>query len=126
MAYDHEKRYRSIEPTFHFHFSSLSLIHLESFHHDIAQELFHDGIITWTRIITFISFSALLAERLIHQQPQNMDLIISSMIDWTTNFIDTDLHVWLENENYWVRNFKTNENLFLRFSFFKGWFFEAL
>ncbi len=109
IAYDCETTYYSQQPTFNFHsLSSSSLIYLRNIHYEIAKELFNDGIITWTRIITLISFSAILAERLVHQQPQNTDLIISSMIDWTTNFIDTDLHTWLENQNYWVSHFKSN------------------
>lgn len=105
IAYDCETTYYSQQSTFNFHFLSSSLINLQNIHYEIAKELFNDGIITWNRIITFISFSALLAERLIQQQQQqqNIDLIISSIIDWTTNFIDTDLHIWLKNENYWVR-----------------------
>jgi hypothetical protein len=108
IAYDCETSYYSQQSTFNLHFSSLSLSlnNLQNIHYEIAKELFNDGIITWTRIITFISFSAILAGRLIQQQLQNMDLIISYIIDWTTNFIDTELHTWLENQNYWVSNFQ--------------------
>jgi len=108
IAYDSETTYDSLQPIFNFHFSSL--IYFQNVHYEIAKELFNDGIITWTRIITFISFSAILAEHFIQQpqQQQNMDLIISSIIDWTTNFIDKDLQTWLENQNYWVSAFKLN------------------
>lgn len=75
---------------------------LRTIHHQIGKEFFQDGNITWSRIITFISFSALLAERVVREQCQNRDLIITSFIDWTTNFIETDLQSWLENEDYWV------------------------
>jgi len=106
IAYDCETSYYSKQPTCNFHSSSLSsLLNVQNIHYEIANELFDDGIISWNRIITFISFSAILAERLIQQQQQNIDLIISSIIDWTTNFIDTNLHVWLKNENYWVSCF---------------------
>jgi len=110
IATDCEANYYSQQPTFNFHYSSSSLGELANIHHEIANELFNDGIITWTRIISFISFSAILAEHFIQQQQQqqNMDLIISSIIDWTTNFIDKDLQTWLENQNYWVSHFKTN------------------
>ncbi len=116
IAYDCETTYYAQQPTFHFQFSSSSLNHLENVHYEIAKELFNDGNITWTRIITLISFSAILAERVIQQQPQNRELVIASFVDWTTNFIDTDLHSWLEDQNYWVSSFKINKS-FRRFIF---------
>ncbi|CAF5033321.1 unnamed protein product, partial [Rotaria sp. Silwood1] len=78
-------------------------IDLQNIHREIANELFNDGIITWTRIITFISFSAILAEYFIQEKKQvhNMDFLISSIIDWTTNSIDNNLRTWLESQNYW-------------------------
>jgi hypothetical protein len=117
IAYDCETTYYSQQPTFHFQFSTSSLIHLQNIHYEIAKELFNDGNITWTRIITFISFSAILAERVIQEQAQNRELIIASFIDWTTNFIDTDLHSWLESQNYWVSSFQINQSFFSRFFF---------
>ena len=99
IANDCETKYYSEQPTFNFHFSTL--LDLENVHREIARELFNDGIITWTRIITFISFSAILAERFIQQQP-NIDLVVSTITDCTTNFIDSDLHTWLKSQNYWV------------------------
>jgi hypothetical protein len=110
IAYDCELSYYSQQPIFNFHFSSL--INLKNIHNEIAKELFNDGIITWGRIITFISFSALLAEHLIEQQQQSIDL----MIDWTTDFIDIDLHTWLASQNYWVNNFQISN--FLNILFF--------
>ncbi|CAF1111709.1 unnamed protein product [Rotaria sordida] len=100
IAYDCETLYYSQQTIFNFHFSS-SIINLQNIHYEIANELFNDGTITWNRIITFISFSAILAEYLIQQQ-QNIDFIMSSIIDWTTNFIDINLHTWLESQNYWA------------------------
>lgn len=105
IGFDCETSYFSQEPFFHFRFPALSLIDVRNIHYEIAKELFNDGSITWTRIITFISFSAILAEYLIKQQQQNSDILISSLIDWTTNFIDIDLHTWLESQNYWVNYF---------------------
>ncbi len=80
---------------------------MKTLHNEIASEIFIDGVVTWSRIITLISFSAFLAERVIQQQPNDSsrNLIITSLIDWTTNFIDTDLHTWLQSENYWVNFF---------------------
>src|SRR5437588_812756 len=67
IAYYYEINYYSQQPTiFNYHISSLSLINLENFHREIGKELFYDGIITWSRILTFISFSAILAEHIIH------------------------------------------------------------
>jgi len=48
----------------------------------------------------------LFAEHIIQQQQQQPNnipstLIITSIIDWTTNFIDTDLQEWLQSQNYW-------------------------
>lgn len=123
IGYDCETSYYSQSRGFHFLFPSFSLINLQNFHYEIAKELFSDEIITWTKIITFISFSAILAEHLIQQQ-ENNDLIITSIIDWTTDFIDTELHTWLENENYWV-NFLNRIFVFVYADFFLlGWMFE--
>ncbi|CAF0975791.1 unnamed protein product [Rotaria sp. Silwood1] len=101
LAYDCETIYYSQQPIFNVHLSS-SIIDLQNIHYEITTELFNDGTITWSRIITFISFSAILAEYFIQQQQQNMDFFISSIIDWTTNFIDINLHTWLESQNYWT------------------------
>ncbi|CAF3428848.1 unnamed protein product [Rotaria socialis] len=103
IASDCETKYYSQQPPFYFRVSSSSsLIDVENNHHEIAKELFGDGAITWSRIITFISFSAILAECLLNQQQLNIDFVISSIIDWTTNFIDADLYIWLESQNYWA------------------------
>ncbi len=113
IAGDCETAYQNHQPAFNVHFSSptidsQTLNNIKDFHNEIAKELFSDGGITWTRIITFISFSALLAERIIQQQQQlnisSRNLIISSIIDWTTSFIDTEFQTWLQSQNYWVRN----------------------
>ncbi|CAF4257195.1 unnamed protein product, partial [Adineta steineri] len=101
IASDCETSYYSQQPMFNFHFASLSLFELRSFHYEIVNEFFNDGIVTWGRVITFIVFSTILTERVIQQQQNNRDLIISSMIDWTTNFLDIDLRLWLESQNYW-------------------------
>ncbi|CAF3691094.1 unnamed protein product [Rotaria sp. Silwood1] len=102
IAADCEASYYTQQAAFKFHFSS-SIIDLQNIHREIANELFNDGIITWTRIITFISFSAILAEYFIQEKKQvhNMDFLISSIIDWTTNSIDNNLRTWLESQNYW-------------------------
>ncbi|CAF1042151.1 unnamed protein product [Rotaria magnacalcarata] len=102
IASDCETKYYSQQPPFYFRVSSSSLIDVQNNHYEIAKELFDDGTITWSRIITFISFSAILAECLMNQQQLNIDFVISSIIDWTTSFIDTDLYTWLESQNYWA------------------------
>jgi hypothetical protein len=111
IASDCETAYCTQQPTFNSDFSSLTidlqtLNNIRNIHNEIARELFNDGGITWTRIITFISFSAMLAKHILQQQSNNLssDLIISSVVDWTANFIDTDLRAWLESQNYWVKN----------------------
>ena len=133
IACDCEAAYRSQQSTFNFHFSSSSpmdsqsLNNIRDIHHEIAKEMFNDGTVSWTRIITLISFSALLAEHVIQQQPNTAsnNLIISSVIDWTTNFIDTELQTWLQSQNYWVRK----KHLFLinriSFVFYAVWLFES-
>lgn len=85
-----------------------TLNNVKTFHSELAKELFREGGITWGRIITFISFSALIAESLIQQLPDSSspNFIIQSMIDWTTEYIDTELQTWLENQNYWVSRFR--------------------
>ena len=88
--------------------------------------MFNDGVISWSRIITFLTFSAMLAEHIIRQQTDGLssNLIISSLVDWTTNFIDTDLHSWLESQNYWVKFFLLLvKNKLVYFS--KGRLFES-
>ncbi len=106
---DCETIYRSQNAIFRFNLSSSSaLIHAKTIHREVRVELFNDGQITTARIMSFIVFSAILAETIIQQQPQNEDLIIESFIDWTTEFIDIDLHLWLENRHYWVKYFEIN------------------
>jgi len=108
IASDCETSYRSREPTFNF--SSSSSIDLETLnniqiiHNEIAREMLGDGVITWTRILTFISFSAMLAEHILQQPSNNFssDLIIQLITDWTTNYIDTDLQPWLQSQDYWA------------------------
>lgn len=109
IASDSEAAYRSRQPIFRFPCSISpidlhTLNNIRNIHHEIAQEMFADGAVTWTRIITFIAFSAILAEHVIQQQPENSSksLIISSFIDWTTDFIDTEFQQWLQNQDYWV------------------------
>jgi hypothetical protein len=112
-----EQTFRT-HPTFNLHFSQLpvdeqTLNNIKNIHHEIANELFQDGVVSWSRIITLISFSALLAEH-ITQQPLNhlpRDLVITSIIDWTTDFIETNLQTWLQNQNSWVK--KKNFFLFI-------------
>jgi hypothetical protein len=112
IASDSETAYHNQPLIINFHFSSPSmdlqeLNKMKTLHNEIASEIFIDGVVTWSRIITLISFSAFLAERVIQQQPNDSsrNLIITSLIDWTTNFIDTDLQTWLQSENYWVNFF---------------------
>jgi hypothetical protein len=107
---DCETAYHNQQPTFNFQLPSSPidlqiLNNIQDFHNEIARQMFNDGGITWGRIIAFVSWSALLAERIIQQQPNNSstNLIITSIIDWTTNFIDTELQTWLESQNYWVK-----------------------
>jgi len=77
-----------------------SLNDLRDFHYEIGRELFDDGVITWSRILTFISFSAVLTQEILQNQP-NMDHIRESIVEWTTNFIDQDLETWMDEQNYW-------------------------
>jgi hypothetical protein len=135
IASDCETAYRSQQLTFNFHSSSplspidlQTLNNIKSIHKEIAKETFNDGVITWPRIITFISFSALLAEHIIQQQPDNLssNLIITSIIDWTTDFIDTDLQTWLESQNYWVRRKKSEIFIFLKTKLFFSLSFSSL
>ncbi|CAF0965642.1 unnamed protein product [Rotaria magnacalcarata] len=102
LGYDYERKYSSSLSFSNCH-SSSSMTNVETIHHAIGNELFHDGKISWARIITFISFSALLAENISKEtREEEKDTIISSMIDWTTNFIDQNFQTWLESESYWA------------------------
>ena len=107
IGYECERAFASQQPLVRFHFSTSTLMEHRTIHYEIGKELFRDGTITWTRIITFISFSALLAERVLEEQRQNRELIIASFIEWTTNFIETDLRAWLVNEGDWVSDSMT-------------------
>lgn len=111
IAADSEAALRNQQPTFHFScpISPLDLHilnNIQSHHQEIARELFVDGVGGWGRITAFIMFSALLAENIIDQHPDDSsrNLIISSLIDWTTDYIDTEFQEWLQNQNYWVKN----------------------
>ena len=111
IATEAESTYHSQQSSLNVHFTLPSsmdlntLNNIRNIHLEIARGMFNDGVITWTRIITFISFSAILAEHIIQKQLINLssNIIISSIIDWTTNFIDTDFQSWLESQNYWVK-----------------------
>ncbi|CAF3396133.1 unnamed protein product [Rotaria socialis] len=101
-GYDTERKYSSSLSFSNCH-SSSSMINAEAIHRAIGNELFSDGKISWARIITFISFSALLAENILKEtREEEKDTIISSTIDWTTNFIDQNFQTWLESERYWA------------------------
>ncbi|CAF0873772.1 unnamed protein product [Adineta ricciae] len=100
LASDCERNYQLQQPKFHFRATSSSLTDVRTFHLEIALELFNDGIVSWGRIITLIVFSALMADRLI-QHGLDAQLTKTSMIDWTTDFINVNLRTWLEAQNYW-------------------------
>ena len=111
LASQCESAYRAKHPNFSLNsFSSTTttdvptLNTIKCIHDEIAKEMFSDGTISWSRIITLISFSAILTEHAIQQSSDQIpaSLIISSMADWTIHFIDTDLQTWLRNQNYWV------------------------
>lgn len=89
-----------------FTFSSSN--HLKSFHYEIGKELFNDGVVTWSRILTFISFSAILTREVLQQQGTN-DYLRESIIEWTTNFIEHDLQSWMNEQNSWTGFLKTFE-----------------
>ncbi|UJR28218.1 hypothetical protein I4U23_009468 [Adineta vaga] len=117
IASDCETAYHAQQPEFNLHFSEpndpvQTLNNIKSTHNEIGTELFADGGISWTRIITFITFSALLAERIIQQQQAaNLPstLVISSLVDWTSDFINTNLQTWLESQNYWAGCLKLHD-----------------
>ncbi|CAF1171127.1 unnamed protein product [Rotaria magnacalcarata] len=121
IASDCEAEYRDQQPTFNFRFAHSpinlqTLNNTRAIHREIGREMFDDGVVTWKRIIAFISFSAALAEHIIQQQTNTLPrtLIISSVIDWTTNFIDTDLQEWLQSQNYWTGCLKVYDNTIQR------------
>lgn len=119
IASDCETACRSLQPSFNFQSPTIdlhTLNNIRDIHNEIGREMFADGVISWPRIITFISFSALLAEHIIQQQPNNLsrNLIITSTIDWTTDFIDTELDTWLQSQNNWVRK-KEERNFYILF-----------
>ena len=79
------------------------MIDLQRIHTEIAQEMFNDNIINWNRVIMFISFSALLCER-ITQAYNNLPLnmIISLIVQSIINFFDINFRVWFQEQNDWV------------------------
>lgn len=93
---------------FSFSPSTISLNDLKIFHYEIGRELFNDGVITWSRILTFISFSAVLTEEILRNQ-SNKEHIRESIVEWTTNFIDQDLQTWMNEQNSWSGFLKTFE-----------------
>ena len=110
IASESETAYYNQQSTFNFNISPTTIIddqtlnNIKSLHKEIGKELLNEGGITWGRIITFIAFSALLAEHILQQSNNSTrNLIISSIIDWTTEFIDTELQSWLQSQNDWVR-----------------------
>ena len=110
-----ETSYRSKQPSLDFQLPSSSFelqtwLNIKTIHHDIAEEMFINSGVTWPRIIAFISFSAMLAERLTQEDQQEItsDVIHSSIIDWTTEIIQTDLQAWLQTQHGWVGTFSSS------------------
>ncbi|OWF51020.1 apoptosis regulator R1-like isoform X1 [Mizuhopecten yessoensis] len=60
-------------------------------------ELFHDGV-NWGRIVALFAFSGTLAKKFCQQQM--MDLV-SSLIDWTSQYLDNQLENWIESHGGW-------------------------
>ena len=113
IGQDCEMTYRSQTRPLHFQCSSLTdLEALKYIHHQIASNLFANGDITWARVISLISFSTILAEHLAEQEHLPESLVRSSIINWTTDYIDIELHSWLQRENYWVCPCERLERIF--------------
>ena len=106
VARDCETKYRLHDEHFRFNISPTSpMINTKNIHHQIAVELLNHSNITWAHVISFISFSAILAEDIVQHQPHNEDSIIELFIDQTVNLIDGNLDSWLEQHHHWVKHF---------------------
>jgi hypothetical protein len=94
---------RSQQHTWNISYSfTIDLQSIRHVHDTIGYHLFNDNRITWTRIIAFIAYSAMLVDDLIEQNNHLSNRIRLSMIDWTTDFIDIELHIWLDKQQHWV------------------------
>lgn len=60
-------------------------------------ELFHDGV-NWGRIVALFAFSGTLAKKFCQQHM--MDLV-TSLIDWTSQYLDNQLENWIETHGGW-------------------------
>lgn len=70
-------------------------------------ELFHDGV-NWGRIVALFAFSGTLAKKFCQQHM--MDLV-TSLIDWTSQYLDNQLENWIETHGGWVGIFTMQEKI---------------
>lgn len=64
----------------------------------IVNELFSDGI-KWGRIVALFSFGGSLA---VHCIEKEMPLLVDQIVDWVTQYVDTNLASWITQHGGWV------------------------
>lgn len=60
-------------------------------------ELFHGGV-NWGRVIALFGFSGTLAKKFCEQ---NMPDLVTSLVDWTSTYLDNQLENWIESHGGW-------------------------
>ena len=79
---------------------------IQSIHNEIVKEMFIDDIINWSRIIMFVSFSAILCKRIAQAYPNlPLNMVISLIVESTVRFFDTNFRGWFQDQNDWVNIF---------------------
>ena len=65
----------------------------------IVNELFSDGI-KWGRIVALFSFGGSLAVQCVEKE---MPPLVDNVVEWVTNYVDTNLLSWIQENGGWVR-----------------------
>lgn len=64
----------------------------------IVNEIFMDGV-NWGRVVALFGFGGKLAVKCVQQ---SMPQLVSSIVDWLSDYVDTNLHSWISANNGWA------------------------
>lgn len=64
----------------------------------IVTEIFADGV-NWGRVVALFGFGGKLSVKCVQQ---NMPQLVNSIVDWVSDYVDTNLKSWIAANNGWV------------------------
>lgn len=64
----------------------------------IVTEIFADGV-NWGRVVALFGFGGKLSVKCVQQ---NMPQLVNSIVDWVSDYVDTNLKSWITSNNGWV------------------------